>query len=63
MAEFKSSIVNILAAMETYGGSFVKQLAVLYARADQVNRARLEMAFPDYFAEYDEMASHRKGDR
>jgi hypothetical protein len=63
MAEFKSSIVNILAAMETYGGSFVKQLAVLYARADQVNRVRLEMAFPDYFAEYDEMASHRKGDQ
>jgi hypothetical protein len=45
-----------LEAMSKYGGSFVQALAVAYRRADDVNRARLLAAFPDYFAEYATLA-------
>lgn len=38
--------------MSIYGGSFVKALAVAYAKADSTNSARIEMAFPDYIKKY-----------
>ena len=39
-------------AMTAYGGSFVQALATAYARADMVNSARIESAFPDLFEQY-----------
>ena len=50
MTERETEVV--VQAMEQYGGSFVCVLARLYRCADPVNRARLEQAFADYFAEY-----------
>lgn len=49
----------IVEAMETYGGSFVKSLAECVRRADHVNRARLILAFPEYFKQYTEMAKKK----
>ena len=50
---------NVLDVMEAYGGSFIRQLARLYAVADDINRQRLERAFPEYFAKYREIAERR----
>jgi len=52
---------DIVEAMTIYGGSFVKQLAVLYRTADQDNRRLLEKTFRTYFAQYDELAYRRAG--
>lgn len=48
---------EILEAMTSLGGSFVKQLATLYRLADNDNQKRLVAAFHDYFIQYDEMAA------
>jgi hypothetical protein len=45
----------ILDAMAQYGGSFVKQLAILYCLGDPDNRRILRAAFAEYFTEYAEM--------
>jgi hypothetical protein len=42
----------IAQAMITYGGSFVQALGRAYQMADTLNRARLVLAFQDYFDEY-----------
>lgn len=47
-------------AMETYGGSFVKALAMCLLMADHINYAKLELAFPQYFAEYRKMAEQKE---
>jgi hypothetical protein len=47
---------EILEAMQIYGGSFVKQLAVLYRLGDPVNRRILIDGFKRYFDEYAEIA-------
>jgi len=54
--QYGSSEWDILEAMTTFGGSFVKQLAVLYRAADAHNRRLLESTFRTYFAQYDELA-------
>jgi len=59
---YKSSIWDILEAMERYGGGFVKQLAILYRHADGVNQTRLENAFQSYFTKYDEIAQKHYND-
>lgn len=41
-----------LAAMDLYGGSFVRALAALYLVADPDNRATLRHAFAKIFEEY-----------
>lgn len=46
-------------AMEKYGGSFVKQLALLLQLADHINYAKLKTAFPEYFEQYREMANKK----
>ena len=46
-------------AMETYGGSFVKVLAVLAKLADSDNLKRLKVAFPEYWDKYGEMAKNK----
>ena len=43
-------------AMINLGGSFVQTLGLLYQLADDTNQQRLRDAFPDYFAEYRELA-------
>jgi len=51
---------SILEAMEIYGGSFVKQLALLYRLADDNNRKRIERCFKDVFIRYREIADERR---
>lgn len=48
---------EILEAMDTYGGSFVKQLAVLYRMADPFNKRKLLDAFDNYFFDYYKMVT------
>lgn len=39
-------------AMQKTGGGFVKALGETLMRADTVNRAKLQAAFPEYMARY-----------
>lgn len=48
--------LKTIAAMEQYGGSFVKSLAAAATRADMPNLAKLKAAFPEYWQQYTEMA-------
>lgn len=43
---------EIIDAMQRFGGSFVKELASLWHRADHQNKARLKAAFPEYWSHY-----------
>ncbi len=52
-----------LAAMERYGGSFVRTLAELYRQGDPDNQATLRHAFGILFAQYAGMADLAKGTR
>ena len=45
-------LFKIVEAMEQYGGSFVKSLAVCFYRADANNLIKLQNAFPNYIEEY-----------
>lgn len=54
---------DITDAMITYGGSFVVALGWAFRRADIVNRARLKAAFPEYWAEYRELAERKRQQR
>jgi len=42
-------------AMEEFGGSFVKTLALAWRLADPNNRTRIETTWPELFAHYFEM--------
>ena len=53
------SLEEILLAMSTYGGSFVRQLVVLYRLGDADNQRILWSAFTKYFQEYTELARRR----
>ncbi len=46
---------NIVDAMEKYGGSFVKSLAMCFRTADPINFRKLKDAFPNYWNQYKEM--------
>ena len=48
---------QIIAAMSHYGGGFVMKVAELYQLADEHNRARLKVAFLDYWKQYHEVAA------
>ena len=50
---------EILLAMSTYGGSFVRQLVVLYRLGDADNQRILWSAFLHYFNEYRDLAARR----
>lgn len=50
----------VIEAMQRYGGSFVHALAACASRADAHNLARLKAAFPEYWAEYTELAGMLK---
>lgn len=49
-----------LERMDQYGGSFVKQLALLYRLADRFNKFKLTTVFFDYFMEYREWEKNHK---
>jgi len=44
--------LEMIEAMEKYGGSFVKALAVCLRRADSINFDKLHTAFPEYVEKY-----------
>jgi len=46
----------VAAAMIQYGGHFVQCLGQALSIADPINRDRIEEAFPEYWAEYAEIA-------
>ena len=46
---------EIAEKMEKFGGSFVKQLAICFFRADRDNINRLKNAFPEYWEQYKKM--------
>lgn len=48
--------IDIIEAMEKYGGSFVVALAQAARRADSINLAKLKAAFPEYWEQYRTMA-------
>lgn len=49
---------EVVETMIQYGGSFVKAMAHAYQLADYDNKRRLQLAFPEYWKEYDEMTLH-----
>jgi hypothetical protein len=51
--------MNVVDCMAQYGGSFVKQLAMLFRLADRQNLLRLKVAFQDYWSTYDEMSKEK----
>ena len=50
--EKMAEMEHTLKEMDTYGGSFVKQLAVLYRMGDPINKKKLENTFKEYFEQY-----------
>lgn len=54
------TLTDTLAAMEQYGGSFVKQYAKTLRMADPVNRAKLVKALPDIIKHYSSVAKQTK---
>jgi hypothetical protein len=56
----KATESEIISAMRTFGGSFVERLAEAFQFADDVNRARLRVAFPEVWSQYEELATMRK---
>jgi hypothetical protein len=55
-AETMTDYYDITEAMLTYGGAFVRALAAAYRVADIANQRRLKDAFPEYWAEYRDLA-------
>ena len=49
--------IEIVRAMETYGGSFVKALAQCYWHADPENFSKLQFTFRGYWEQYEEIAN------
>ncbi len=45
---------QILEAMQTYGGSFVKQLSLLCRLADETNFQKLKSTFSNYWEDYEQ---------
>lgn len=48
--------LGIMKAMLTHGGGFVRALGAAMFRADDENLRKLEAAFPEYIAQYREVA-------
>lgn len=47
---------DITKAMLMFGGSFLRKLAAAYCAADPINQDKLKAAFPEYWAEFREIA-------
>ena len=54
-----SDDVQVLEAMRTYGGEFIRRLAELAAIADAENLAKLKHTYSNYWDEYRTMAQHQ----
>lgn len=50
--------LEIVRAMETYGGQFIRQLAATYSAADIENRKKIRETWPDEWEKYRVMASN-----
>jgi hypothetical protein len=48
-------------AMARFGGSFVKELAVLASRADPENLKKIKDTWPEYWSRYEKMAEESNG--
>lgn len=46
--------------MQKYGGNFAKALAATWQCADPDNKMKIETAFADLFAKYDEFLNQKK---
>jgi hypothetical protein len=46
--------IQVIEAMEKYGGSFVKALANAYRHADPYNRGMIRQCWKDYWKTYQE---------
>lgn len=55
--------LDTINAMVLYGGSFVRALSQAWLRADARNAAKIEMAFPEYIKEYQEIAKQTAASR
>ena len=51
--------LDIIEAMETYGGSFAAALAQAARRADADNLAKIKATWPELWARYAEMAKKK----
>jgi hypothetical protein len=52
--------LEVLDAMECYGGGFVQALAVAWRKADSANSEKLHAAFSEYYEQYAKMAQQVK---
>lgn len=52
---------QVLGMMDQYGGGFVKQLAFLYRKADNINRSKILNTWPEYFREYSDLVDQKFG--
>lgn len=52
--------LNTIAAMQQWGGHFVRQLAELALRADYHNLQRLKAAWPEYWQRYEQLHADRE---
>lgn len=55
----EEKMYDVLEAMETYGGSFVVQLAGLYRLGDPRNKMKLYLAFSNYFLDYEKVVDKK----
>jgi len=44
--------IQVAESMQKYGGSFVKALGLALIKADRINTARIQNAFPEYWKQY-----------
>jgi len=51
--------MNTVAAMQTFGGSFVKLLGLMAQSADHINFAKMQATWPEYFATYAKMGKEK----
>jgi len=58
-AEQHDNDLNTIAAMQQWGGHFVKQLAELALRADYHNLQRLKAAWPEHWQRYADLHADR----
>jgi len=56
----RDDALEVVEAMDKYGGGFVKALAQCIRRADCQNEDRLRLAFRDYWQKYRDLAEKDK---
>ena len=62
MADKHTKLIGTITAMQKVGGSFVKALGSATRVADPQNRAKLVVAFPEYFKQYRAIAERNNWD-